>query len=67
MKENYKILYYGDYPRYSNVFELYDLEDDIEEKKDLFPGGPAVASLLKDELLDTLSSVNKSFNGLKGS
>lgn len=65
MKENYKILYYGDYPRYSNVFELYDLEDDIEEKKDLFPDGPGVASLLKGELLDVLSSVNKPFDSFK--
>jgi len=61
MKENYKIIYYGDYPRYSNIFELYDLYDDIDEKNDLFPEGPAVASRLKQELLDTLSTVNKPF------
>lgn len=61
MKENYKIIYYGDYPRYSNVFELYDLNDDIDEKKDLFVEGPAIASLLKEELLDTLSMVNRPF------
>jgi arylsulfatase A-like enzyme len=60
MKENYKIIYYGDYSRYSNVFELYDLDDDIEEKKDLMDGGPAVATLMKEELLDKLSTVNKS-------
>ncbi len=64
MKENYKIIYYGDYPRYSNIFELYDLKDDIEEKKDLFASGPAVAPLMKEELLDTLSTVNKPFDGL---
>ena len=61
MKENYKIIYYGDYPRYSNVFELYDLHDDIEEKQDLFPEHPAIASTLKQELLDTLSQVNRPF------
>jgi arylsulfatase A-like enzyme len=61
MRENYKIIYYGDYPRYSNVFELYDLYDDIDEKKDLFAEGPAIASLLKEELLDTLSMMNKPF------
>ena len=55
------MIYYGDYPRYSNIFELYDLEDDIDEKKDLFAEGPAIASLLKQELLDTLSDVNKPF------
>jgi arylsulfatase A-like enzyme len=67
MKENYKIIYYGDYPRYSNVFEMYDLEDDLEEKKDLFASGPAIASWLKEELLDTLSSVNKPFDSSKSS
>lgn len=61
MQENYKIVYYGDYPRYSNVFELYDLYEDIEEKTDLFEKGPAIASLLKQELLDTLSTVNRPF------
>jgi len=65
MKENYKIIYYGDYPRYSNVFELYDLYDDIDEKKDLFAEGPAIASLLKEELLDTLSMVNQPFESSK--
>ena len=61
MKEDYKIIYYGDYPRYSNVFELYDLDDDIDEKKDLMPEVPAIAAILKEELLDTLSMVNKPF------
>ena len=65
MRENYKIIYYGDYPRYSNVFELYDLDDDIDEKKDLFTEGPAIASLLKEELLDNLSIVNKPFEKSK--
>jgi arylsulfatase len=63
MKENYKIIYYGDYPRYSNVFELYDLHHDMDEKEDLFAKGPAIAALLKEELLDSLSMVNKPFEG----
>ena len=61
MKENYKIIYYGDYPRYPNVFELYDLQADIDEEQDLFAKGLAIAALLKEELLDTLSLVNKPF------
>jgi hypothetical protein len=67
MKENYKIIYYGDYPRYSNVFELYDLVEDIDEKQDLFAQSPSIASLLKEELLDTLSAVNKPFENPKPS
>ena len=61
MEENCKIIYYGDDPRYSNVFELYDLYDDVDEKKDLLAESPAVAAWLKEELLDTLSTANKSF------
>ena len=61
MKENYKLIYYGDYPRYPNVFELYDLQADTDEKQDLFAKAPAAAALLKEELLDTLSLVNKPF------
>jgi hypothetical protein len=65
MKENHKRIYYGDYPRYSNVFELYDLVEDINEKQDLFAQSSSIASLLKEELLDTLSSVNKPFESPK--
>jgi hypothetical protein len=42
----------------ANIFRL---SDDIDEKKDLRPEGPAAAALLKEELLDMLSDVNKSF------
>jgi hypothetical protein len=66
MKENYKVIYYGDYPRYSNVFEVYDLADDIEEKNDLFAKNPANVTPLKEELLDTLSMVNKPYENSKG-
>ncbi len=61
MKQNYKIIYYGDYPKYSNIFEFYDLEDDIDERNDLFADGPAAAILMKEEVLDTLSAVNKPY------
>lgn len=60
-KENFKVIYYGDYPRYSNIFELYDIQEDPEEMTDLFPDGGPIASQLKEELLDTLSMANKPF------
>jgi len=61
MKENYKVIYFGDYPRYSEVFELYDLHDDPEEKHDLFLEGATIGLQLKEELLDTLAMVNKPY------
>jgi arylsulfatase A-like enzyme len=60
-KENYKIIYYGDYPRYSNVFELYDVYEDPEELDNLFADGGTTALHLKEELLDTLSMKNRPF------
>jgi hypothetical protein len=48
-------------------FELYDLVEDIDEKQDLFAQSPSIASLLKEELLDTLSAVNKPFENPKPS
>jgi hypothetical protein len=35
LKENYQIIYDGDYPGYSNGFEQYELHEDIDEKEDL--------------------------------
>jgi arylsulfatase A-like enzyme len=60
-KDNYKIIYYGDYPRYSNVFELYNMQEDPEEKNDIFEDGGGLIRQLKEELLDNLSMKNKPF------
>lgn len=56
----YKLIYYTGYFA-EDVFELYDLESDKEEMEDLFPDQPAIAKILKEELLDKLSDVNKPY------
>jgi phosphoribosyl-ATP pyrophosphohydrolase len=33
---------------------LYDLAEDGEEMRDLYPEGPAIAKKLREELLETL-------------
>ncbi len=60
IKNNRKLIYYFGYSRAPNKFELYDLQDDIEELDNLFVKDPAVGSALKAELLDALDASNRS-------
>jgi len=59
-KDQYKLIYYrafNDYNR-EDRFELYDLEGDREELRDLYPDDPAITRSLRDELLGKLEDVN---------
>ncbi len=58
-RAGYRLVYY----RYHGTdrFELYDLQEDPEEIRDLYPASPAIASKLKDELLQKLSEVNRPY------
>ena len=49
-KGKYKLIYYTGYEK-QDSFELYDLEDDLEELTDLYPTQPALASSMREELL----------------
>ncbi len=59
----YRLVYY----RYHGTdrFELYNLQEDPEEVRDLYPASPAIASRMKDELLQKLSEVNRPFQKSK--
>lgn len=61
MKGQQKLIYYSGYTKYSEVFELYDLDNDQEESNDLFSEDTVTASRMKEELLDTLETVNRPF------
>ena len=58
IKGHKKLIYYLGYPDYEDSFELYDLQDDIEELNDLFTTDTSSASIMKDELLDALATTN---------
>lgn len=62
IKGSMKLIYYKGYEKYSDVFELYDLHDDIEEKKNLWPEPPAAASRMKEELLDALADADRPYH-----
>ena len=57
---SYKLIYYTGYES-EDSFELYDLEADVEEMQDLYPSKPSIVKQMKDELLETVSDVNKPF------
>lgn len=57
---NQKLIYYTGYEA-EDSFELYDLENDIEELRDLAPDQPAILKVMKEELLDSLSDADKPY------
>ncbi len=67
-KGPYKLIHYMGYAGYSNnpaqfndAYELYNLEDDLEEMHDLYKSEPAIASQMRSELLDALEKSNSQF------
>jgi arylsulfatase A-like enzyme len=58
-KNGQRLTYYG-YPD-DQQFEFYDLAEDREELRDLYPSLPALARQMKDELLQKLHEVNQAF------
>jgi arylsulfatase A-like enzyme len=61
IKEEKKLIYYTGYSQYPEVFELYNLNEDIEETKDLVLEDTVTAAYMKEELLDTLATANRHF------
>ncbi len=59
-KGNQKLIYYTGYDT-EDVFELYNLEDDIEELHDLYPQKSAAAMRMRDELLEAFHAANRPF------
>jgi arylsulfatase A-like enzyme len=60
-KRQYKLIYYKGYFGGEDWFELYNLEDDLEELANLFDSEKSVAAQMKDELLETLNAADREF------
>ncbi len=56
-KSGHRLTYYC-YPD-DGQFEFYNLEEDPEEMRDLYPSQPALAEMMKDELLQKLDETNR--------
>lgn len=61
VKGHQKLIYYSGYRKYTDIFEFYDLEKDLEEKKDIYSVDTTASSHLRQELLDALTTVNRRF------
>ena len=59
IKGGHKLIYYTGYPKRSDAFELYNLNDDIDEMKDLYLLDVVTASQMKEELLDAFDANRK--------
>jgi hypothetical protein len=61
IKGDYKLIYYVGYEDHDGVFEMYDLNNDPEELKDLYLSHKSIASALERELLNKIEGVNKPY------
>ena len=61
LKGPYELFFFTGYPDHTDTFELYNLHEDPNELQDLFKEDINTASQLKEELLDTVSTVNRNF------
>jgi arylsulfatase A-like enzyme len=61
LTKNQNRLTYYKYPKVGELYEFYDLADDPEELRDLYPSRPVNAIKMREELLQKLSDVNKPF------
>ena len=61
-KDGYKLSYYLGYGK-TNWFELYDLQSDLEELKNLFDEKDSLSNIMKDELL---TAFNENSGPLQG-
>ena len=53
------MLYFTGYEGYEDRLELYDLESDPQELRDLAAADPATASQMREELLEARLSADK--------
>jgi arylsulfatase A-like enzyme len=56
IKQRHRLIYYN-YPDYSG-FEFYNMDEDPEEMRDLYPSAPSLARQMKQELLEKVEEFN---------
>jgi arylsulfatase A-like enzyme len=61
LKDHYKLIHYFGYPDLESEFEFFDLGEDPEELRDLYPSRPSAARRMQAELQGKLNQVNQPF------
>lgn len=59
IRDRYKIIHYLGYPRYDDVYEMYDLHDDPEELRNIYSSRRGIASDLRALLNDKAVDLNR--------
>jgi arylsulfatase A-like enzyme len=57
----YELFFFTGYPDHPDGFELYNLEEDPDELKDLYKKDITGASHLKNELLEAVATTNRNY------
>ena len=65
VKGSKKMIHYLGYEKYPDAFELYDLQEDAEEKRDLYALDTVTATRMKAELLDHFNEAERPFQNKK--
>jgi arylsulfatase A-like enzyme len=59
VREHYKIIHYLGYPEYDDVYEMYDLNDDPQELRNIYSSRKGIASDLKALLNEKSVELNR--------
>ena len=61
IKGAYELFYFTGYRDHTDLFELYHLQEDPQELRDLFRRDITTASHMKDELLEAINTANRNY------
>jgi arylsulfatase A-like enzyme len=61
IKGDYELFFFTGYRDHPDTFELYNLQEDPDELRDLFRSDITTASQMKDELLEAISTANRKY------
>ena len=61
IKGSYELFLFTGYPGHPDAFELYNLQEDPDELRDLFSKDITTAAHMKDELLEAINAANRNY------
>ena len=65
VKGTKKLVHYRGYDKYPDAYELYDLQEDDQEKRNLYKLDPLTGKRMKEELMDRFNQAETAFRNEK--
>ncbi len=65
VKGTKKLVHYRGYDKYPDAYELYDLQEDDQEKRNLYSLDPTTGKRMKEELMDRFNQAETTFRDEK--